>query len=121
MIIEIGNAKEGMVLRSAVTDSMGRTLLHPGDKLTGRHIEKLAAWEIRAIDIDEPEGTDEMAPEELADKIDQEYQKRLMERLDQRFAGTQNDELMAHLRRLAGEYLKRSPDLWDLTKSEEEG
>ena len=122
MLIPIQEASEGMILREPVKDTIGRTLLHAGATLAGRHIEKLEAWGIEMLDI-EPIDAGKQAGlllGNLGEAAATEFREKLGPLLDERFQGTEDDPLMADLRKLAEEYILQNPAAWDFVRVEED-
>jgi hypothetical protein len=110
MMMNVKDLREGMLLKDALKDSVGRLLLPAGAILTARHIAKLQQLGIKSADVDSAPakagGTDG------ASAVDAAIAKLLCERVDAMFAPHKGDPLMADLASSAKEQLLAHPDLW---------
>ena len=104
-----------MVLRAPVKDAIGRVLLPAGEVLAGRHIEKLARWGIKTLDVEEPATTDDAEENAVEDPpVPPESVERLRTFLNEMYSDVSDDPLMKDIRELSEEHLVRNPDLWVL-------
>ena len=91
--VSIEEAKAGDVVAEPVQDQNGRVILPVGAKLSQAVLSRLEGWGVFTLDIEGEE----------ADGA--ESKERLLDALEHRFAGLEDDELMMQIKEIARGHL----------------
>ena len=91
--IPVEEAEVGDVVAEPIEDENGRVLLPAGAKLSQAVIDRLRGWGVFALNIEGEEQEGGKSREELIDE------------LDHRFAGLEEDELMMQIKEIARGHL----------------
>ena len=91
--IPVEEAEVGDVVAEPIEDENGRVLLPAGAKLSQAVIDRLRGWGVFALNIEGEEQKDGKSREELIDE------------LDYRFAGLEEDALMMQIKEIARGHL----------------
>jgi len=105
--ISLERARAGMILKKRLSDKSGKVLLDAGTQLTGKMLRRLKKSGINEIVVEEEKAVEDQAAEKTApdqDKLEK-ARKKIIEELDHRFEGFEQDSTMTAIKEAALQHL----------------
>ena len=102
--IDVGQAEVGDVVAEPVVNEQGRVLLPKGARLSPAVLSRLRGWGITRLQVEGEEAADEGAGGDEAGSVD----GALLEALEHRFAGCEEDEVMMAIKEVARAHLSHA-------------
>ena len=102
--IDVGQAEIGDVVAEPVVNEQGRVLLPKGAKLSPAVLSRLRGWGVTRLQVEGEDTAGEDGGADEAGSVDE----ALLDALEHRFAGCEEDEVMMAIKKVARAHLKHA-------------